>query len=635
MGRKRYKTGSHDVSDGWRRAADVIKRIQKSEVGITQEKLWDEFTTACDYDFELDTFKDYLKPRRQPPGVDRFFICLARILAKYWPVQSEQTSKEAEYLSRFQEAFGAHSTFEMKLQAGGAAPVLEDSLRKIDETHSKVSEIFTALLSQMEEIKRLGITEAALRAIVIRIEAQMHNAPIEDILRRIDNFVQNAVRERDARQSPSNEACDLLTLRKEARAYFDAGEFNKVSSPFDAALEQTRKDRAEREAEGARDDARLLEEAGNYDLLTFDIERAVERYIEAAALLFPKDDGSQRVYLAKSASNQCERGTDLYDNASLLLSVALTRRVLSRLDHGTLGWGSAQCLLGDGLLELGKRESTNDRLNEAMAAFTAARNVVNRDKAPELWVQAQRGIGRALFWLGQRKADASQLEEAVAVLRRTMEIAVPPIKQAVLENDLANALIQLGLRKKGTKSLKEAIQTLRKALVVFNSYENSYGAMAQLNLGIALIELGMRERGSASLEEAVAVLGRSLEALNPKEHARDWAFVKMELGIALSRLGLRTGRSEKFKEALVEYDQAKKIITRENSLEDWAKLQSNYGNTLAMLGTAEGDVKRLQEAVAVYRDILSEPAVPNDHPIKLSAQISSDRVEQSLGGVVP
>ncbi len=135
VGAKGYKTGSRkSVSARWRRTAKLIKQIQK-EVGFPNQKLlFDEVLKT--YSCELETFEDYLKPRRDPPNTDLLFDALAKAFSERSARSnpSEKEAKRQNYLSRLRKAFDPDSGIDH-------TKVLSSIDRKLDDANSTLREI--------------------------------------------------------------------------------------------------------------------------------------------------------------------------------------------------------------------------------------------------------------------------------------------------------------------------------------------------------------------------------------------------------------------------------------------------------------------------------------------------------------
>lgn len=569
------------VSEEWLQTAKLIKTIAHSETGLTQSKLWEKVTPTIACEFE--TFKDYLKPRRQPTGVNDFLRCIARVFAERWMPSSERPGKEAEYFGRMHATYSAATALKEP-----ALTLPSESLRKIDDTHSKVEQLLAAFGSQIEQAKKQGVTEAALRAIISRIEAQMHNAPIEDILRTIERFVEATLRERETRNIRSNEVPNLVSLRTKARSLLDSGQLDEVSSPFDAELQTRREARSERAEEELRHDVRLLEEAAEYDRLTFNAEKATSRYVEAALLLSPQDEKEQLSYLSKKGDALHVVGGTRGDTASLLVAVAIGRAVICRIDRvsSPLSWGMTQNGIAAILTYLGQQEIGITRIEEAIGVCREALTELTRERAPLYWAAAQNTLGIALSALGEREGGTKEnLTEAIACYRQTLleyTRKLEPIDWAITQFNLANTLTRLSEHESGTKQLNEAIACFRRSLKVRTRETRPVEwAVTKGHLGITLFHLGERKNGTEELEQAVAACREALEIL--PEGRAEWPAIKNTLGNALSALGRREGITKWLEEAVTAYRDALNRTSREHMPRFWTIVKNNLAATEKLL----------------------------------------------------
>jgi hypothetical protein len=78
-----------------------------------------------------------------------------------------------------------------------------------------------------------------------------------------------------------------------------------------------------------------------------------------------------------------------------------------------LDWATTQHNLGIALQTLGERESGTARLEEAVAAYRAALEEWNRDRAPLQWAMSMGNQGVAVMLLARRLGDATQARIAV------------------------------------------------------------------------------------------------------------------------------------------------------------------------------------------------------------------------------
>ncbi|QLP98789.1 MAG: tetratricopeptide repeat protein [Rhodoblastus sp.] len=107
------------------------------------------------------------------------------------------------------------------------------------------------------------------------------------------------------------------------------------------------------------------------------------------------------------------------------------RRGLSRRAGGgqararPLDWAMTQNNLGAALQTIGARESSNERLEQAVAAYSAALEERTRERVPLEWAMTQNNLGAALRALGERESSNERLEQAVAAFRAALEEFTP------------------------------------------------------------------------------------------------------------------------------------------------------------------------------------------------------------------
>ena len=230
-------------------------------------------------------------------------------------------------------------------------------------------------------------------------------------------------------------------------------------------------------------------------------------------------------------------GLDADQRGSLVHSFALAASVLGVQTGETSGWSrrsppiappwrsgraGASARLGHGpeqprqrAPDARRREDGTERLDEAVAAFRAALEVVTRERVPLQWAMTQNNLGNALRALGAREDGTLRLEQAVAAYRAALEVWTRervPLQWAMTQNNLGNALRTLGEREDGTERLDEAVAAFRGALEVGTRERVPLDwAATQNNLGTALSVLGAREDGTERLEQAVAAFRAALE----------------------------------------------------------------------------------------------------------------------------
>lgn len=242
---------------------------------------------------------------------------------------------------------------------------------------------------------------------------------------------------------------------------------------------------------------------------------------------------------------------------------------------------------GNALWALGERESGNERLEEAVAAYRAALEERTRERVPLDWALTQHNLGTALETLGQRESGTRRLEEAVAAYRAALEErtrARVPLDWAATQNNLGTALTNLGERESGTRRLEEAVAAYRAALEERTRARVPLDwAMTQNNLGAALRILGGRESGTGRLEEAEAALRAALGEFTRERVPLDWAMTQFNLGNVLWMLGAREGGAAHLEEAVESYREALKGFTAEGSPRNRDIVQNHLKRVLDLL----------------------------------------------------
>jgi tetratricopeptide (TPR) repeat protein len=273
---------------------------------------------------------------------------------------------------------------------------------------------------------------------------------------------------------------------------------------------------------------------------------------------------------------------------------------------------SAQMRLGDGLKELGSRESGTTTLEEAVATYREAIAGLKRDWLPLQWALMQTSLGSALTTLGERQIGNERLEEAVGIYREALKELTRdrmPLQWAGAQVSLGRVFLQLGLRSSGTAYLEQAVAAIRASLEELprDSMPLQWAA-AQASLGYVLTILSSRKGWEKTryLEEAIKAHRAALDELTRDRVPQQWAQTQIYLGDALSELGWRVGSITFLEEAVAAYRGALEETKREQVPLVWAWTQNSLGNVLSRLGAGESGTARLEEAVAAYRAALEE-----------------------------
>jgi hypothetical protein len=107
-----------------------------------------------------------------------------------------------------------------------------------------------------------------------------------------------------------------------------------------------------------------------------------------------------------------------------------------------LNWATTQNNLGTALATLGERESGTTRLEEAVAAYSAALEERTRDRVPLDWAMSFGNQGEALMLLADRRGDAAMAETALRQIETARDVTRDSghaANAAYYESQLTNA----------------------------------------------------------------------------------------------------------------------------------------------------------------------------------------------------
>ncbi|MGB5834984.1 MAG: hypothetical protein WBG92_23780 [Thiohalocapsa sp.] len=331
--------------------------------------------------------------------------------------------------------------------------------------------------STMEEIKRLGVTEAALLSFFkIMEQQQVPPKELDSTLREI------AKRYKELEQQLAYFTSDdpeVVALKEAARKALEDGEFDRAEELLEAAKQ---KDIAA---------PRAIQEQARERLLSAAESAAVQGALKETELAYAE---AAAYYM--EAAELAPEGEEVVRAGYLNLSGA--------------SWAQA------GIRTEGP--AIQHHLAEAVTAYRQALVVRTRAELPQDWAMTQNNRGTALSEQGTRtggEAGRELLAEAVAAFRQALVVrtrAELPQDWAMTQNNLGNALSEQGIRtggEVGQELLGEAVTAYRQALVVYTRAELPQDwAMTQNNLGTALSEQGTRTGGEAGRE----LLGEAVEA---------------------------------------------------------------------------------------------------------------------------
>jgi tetratricopeptide (TPR) repeat protein len=337
--------------------------------------------------------------------------------------------------------------------------------------------------STIEEIKKLGVTEAALSSFFRILERR--EVPPEDLDSTLREIARRYKELEQRLATFSSEDPEVVALKEAARDALEAGDFGRAEALLQDAKE---KDIAAAKAMQKSARKRLLSaaesaaELGALKAAELAYEEAATYYMEAVELVPEGEEVVRAGYLNSAGVSWMESGI--------------------RTEGPTV----------------------QQHLSEAVTAYRAALTVRTRAELPQQWATTQNNLGAALREQGIRtggEAGAQLLAQAVEAYRAALAVrtrAELPQNWAMTQNNLGNALANQGIRtggEAGARLLAQAVEAYRAALAVYTRAELPQDwAMTQNNLGNALRNQGIRTGGAAGaqlLGEAVTAYGGALE----------------------------------------------------------------------------------------------------------------------------
>jgi tetratricopeptide (TPR) repeat protein len=161
---------------------------------------------------------------------------------------------------------------------------------------------------------------------------------------------------------------------------------------------------------------------------------------------------------------------------AMIFALRIRRRQTKSFEKLPLDPVLGQVELGNKLFRLGDRDSRADLLQEAIAAYSTARQQM-RSRRSRDWALTQNNLGAALAALGRREAGTASLEEAIAAFRAALEERTRervPLDWAQTQTRLGSALAALAKRQKDAAHLEEALTCMRGAVEVYLQSNETY-----------------------------------------------------------------------------------------------------------------------------------------------------------------
>ena len=458
-------------------------------------------------------------------------------------------------------------------------------------------------------------------------------AELDRLLRRLADDLKGFLEERATLTSTDPEVLRLSELAERAAAegalttaveLYDQvkARFQESSETLDQAEDNLRQRRIER--------AEFYARSGEIRALALDRLGAAEDYVLAAREVERWDDDLNRRYRLAQARALTDHGIIRGDTPALQQAVAVLDALL---EEG--GGSEVRIALADALAELGKRQTTNEALERAVAAY---REVLGGEETADR-AAVTRKLGTTLLALGRRDIGGEKLQEAVAALEAAL-VLYPrdrtAAQWAAVQVDLGQAMSEMWNRDRTGDALDLAIERYQDALREFDPVGSPAAfASAQLGLGKALRLAGIRsvkgelpgnyfgffaDSSSQSTREAAELFRQSdasfeaaLEVCGRETYPVCWAAAEHGRAVALYSLGSvelddRDAAYGHFRRSMVAFESALGEQRFDMSPLDWAETYSSRAEMLQRFGlrSAMGvSLIYLAEAARGYQKALS------------------------------
>ncbi|NVJ91825.1 MAG: tetratricopeptide repeat protein [Methylocystaceae bacterium] len=294
-----------------------------------------------------------------------------------------------------------------------------------------------------EKTKLISMIEHFLLAI------QKHDYPREQweelFIKLADAFV----------EKPDIESFDVdehvKALLKKAEQTFEAGH----PEDADALLQQA-------ELDHKKNAALLRAQRGYYQYLAANLPEAAHHFEEAANIIGTSDTDQAYTYLYNAADALYDHGLYKGMNDALVQSINLWEKALTFTPRSTnpTNWAGTQNNLGNALLNLGKRESGTQHLEDAITAYRLSLKEYTQERTPLDWAMTQNNLGNALLALGRHESGTQHLEDAVTAYRLSLKEYTQertPLQWAATQNNYGYALATLAERKQNVNLFKKAL----------------------------------------------------------------------------------------------------------------------------------------------------------------------------------
>ena len=387
-----------------------------------------------------------------------------------------------------------------------------------------------------------------------------------------------------------------LALKYRAAASARAEELSKER---DALEDQLKADRLEL--------GQAFAEHAQTAMLNFDYRTAADKFGEAFAQVDRWDDATAVHYMAMQARSLSRLGRASDQGDALAAALALYPKALARASAAGLQnqWVRLQTDYGIALAVGGERSSDAQKLKDAAAAFQAAADASQNDKAAR--ASALAGLGNALRELASRTGDTAMAERALATYRDSLAAADrqgDPYGWGMTQTNIGNVLETLATLKGDSSLSFEAIAALRDGLAALDDAKSKYDrATTATNLAATLISAFNADSDRTHMTEAFGLFDAVLKIRTREAMPLDWGVTEINLGAAQLTLAEADNSADEVRQAAGSFRNALPALPREKVPFDWALAQASLGHALLDLGTL-GDQTVMDEAIAAFRAAL-------------------------------
>lgn len=316
----------------------------------------------------------------------------------------------------------------------------------------------------------------------------------------------------------------------------------------------------------------------------------------AAALLsstaFASDDSAKKIAddaMVALKGGQFEQSVGLYDKA------------LAESEISDVVKGQVLSAKANALLELGWSSRQEKPLNDAIATFGMALELLTKDNAPVEWARANAKLGDVYRSLGYGMYNKNE-------------------------------------QKTGAQLYAKSISAFQSALTVLNKEENlEEWAIAQRALGQALtnsdtfLAIAGTPSNASSLSKAVAAFNAATEFYTKDTAPSDWAGLQFQLGDVYTTLHQRQGGVGVWLPKAVDaHRRVLEVLTEEINPSVWAQVHYFIGNSLAELGALNKDSEMLLESIDASRTALESDYFKQIFPEFYDRNLNNIQIAEAL-----